>query len=532
MGLGGFALCYRATLLRGTSDEAANAVPLDAIVAAGPDFRTPLQVATAARWNAISGGVTWPVNRTEASFVSGSGTVTVPALGIPAGVLPRLHGWRSGDGSASLPALARRLRPSSTVRTDGPALPAAASILAITTVGSSVSATLEADLRDGRGDIRRVALGETGANGPRTLEARVPATPHGPWTLEALVFGEPAGLQSTGGHQNAENPAAGGAQTGTIRVGPLTTLDAARRPLERVDLSGWRAVGAAAVAHGAAAAGSPAARPGALDLRFSETGSVGVARPAQPSDTHPVPVLVDAATASAAGPGGSLGLTVNGEPVSARVAGVLKRFPTVPDGSAGFVVADQATLASALDAQLPGQGSANEIWISTRDPSRVRQALGAGPFTQLRGSFRGSVEQLLRAAPVARAVAGTLIAAAGLSAVLAIVGLLFAMLGGARSRVAERDLVTQGIGPRGLRRELRVRLGVAGASGVIAGLLIALLLTRLAVATVRAAGTLATPQPPLITVTPADQLALWAIAGLVALGAAAFIATLATGRRP
>ena len=44
-GLGGFALAYRATLLRSTADQAAARVPLDATVTAGVDFTPPLALA-------------------------------------------------------------------------------------------------------------------------------------------------------------------------------------------------------------------------------------------------------------------------------------------------------------------------------------------------------------------------------------------------------------------------------------------------------------------------------------------------------
>jgi len=123
------------------------------------------------------------------------------------------------------------------------------------------------------------------------------------------------------------------------------------------------------------------------------------------------------------------------------VAGVLRRFPTLDPGSAGFVIADEATLA--------------------------------------------------------------------------VVGLLTALLGGARDERAESDLTEQGVGPRGLRAELRARLTLASVLGVIAGLGIAVLLTRLAVATVRAAGSVADPSPPVVTEVPWAALAAWG-AGLLA----------------
>jgi len=84
VGLGGFALAYRSTLIRSAADQAADRVPLDALVAPGPDFRTPLELAPLQRWQALAAGPVLPIRRTEANYASGGGTVTVPALGVPA----------------------------------------------------------------------------------------------------------------------------------------------------------------------------------------------------------------------------------------------------------------------------------------------------------------------------------------------------------------------------------------------------------------------------------------------------------------
>jgi hypothetical protein len=236
-------------------------------------------------------------------------------------------------------------------------------------------------------------------------------------------------------------------------------------------------------------------------------------------------VLADPQTAAAAGPDGRIALTVDGLPVVARVVGVLSRFPTLAGGETGFVVADEATLAAALDAQLPGQGRPDELWISTGHLARLRAALGSGTLAQLDSSFRADIDQQLRDAPVARGVLGTLIAATALSVVLAVVGLLTALLGGARDERAESDLSEQGVGPRGLRAELRVRLALASVLGVIAGLGLAALLTRLAVASVRAAGTVADPSPPVVAVVPWAELAAWGVGTLAVLALAGALAT-------
>jgi hypothetical protein len=514
VGLGGFALAYRSTLIRGAADQAANSVPLDALVSPGPDFNTPLELAPLQRWRALATGSVLPIRRTDANYTSGGETVTVPALGIPADRLIRIHGWRDSDGSAPLAVLARRLEPGAPVRVPGPMLPADARWLSLTASSPRLAVQVTADLRDPQGEIRQVAFGTAGA-GVASLRAAVPP---GRWELEALELGEPTGLAITNGHQNSENPAAATQFQARVALGPLLALHASGRSPLRVPLGAWRGVGAAATT--AAVRSGPVAIVG-----FAESGTPGVLRPAQPTDTHPVPVLADPQTAASAGPGGRFALTVDGLPMLARVVGALNRFPTLPANTAGFIVADEATLAAALDAQLPGQGRADELWIGAGHLTRLRAALGSGALAQLDSSFRADLDHQLRDAPVARGVLGTLIAATALSVVLAVVGLLVALLGGARDERVESDLEEQGVGPRGLRAELRVRLALASVLGVVVGLGIAVLLTRLAVASVRAADAVANPRPPLVTVVPWGALAAWGAGALAVLALAGWLAT-------
>jgi hypothetical protein len=512
-GLGGFALAYRSTLIRSAADQAADRVPLDALVSPGPDFSTPLEVAPLQRWQALASGAVLPVRRTDANYTSGGETVTVPALGIPADGLIRIHGWRESDGSAPLTALARRLQPPGPVRTAGPVLPADTKWLSLRASSPGLTVAVTADLRDPQGGIRQVALGTAGAD---VAFLRAPVPP-GRWELEALELDEPTGLAITNGHQNGENPAAATQSSTRVALGPLLALQASGRSLMRVPVGAWRGVGAAATA--------PAGSGTVATISFATSGTPGVLRPAQPTDTHAVPVLADPRTAASAGPGGRLALTVDGLPVIGRVVGVLNRFPTLPSDSAGFLVADETTLAAALDAQLPGQGRADELWISTGDLARLRAALGSGALAQLDSSFRADIDRQLRDAPVARGVLDTLTAATALAAVLAVIGLLTMLLGGARDERAESDLQEQGVGPHGLRAELRVRLALVSALGVVVGLGIAALLTRLAVASVHAAGTVANPRPPVVTVVPWAALAAWGAGTFAVLALAGWLAT-------
>lgn len=511
--LGGFALAYRATLLRGAADQAANQVPLDAIVAPGADFTTPLDLSPIPSWRGLARGRVLPVRRTEATYPSGGGTVTVPALGVPASGLTLIHGWRTSDGSAPLPVLARRLEPTGPVQATGPVLEPAARWLAVRASAPGMSVSLTADLRDRSGAIRQIALGTAGPR-PSVLSAPVPP---GTWELEALELDELTGLAITNGHQNGENLAPATQASTRVELGPIEALDGARRAVMRVPVGAWRAVGAA----------TSSARSGSSAIvDFAATGQPGLIRPLQPSDVHRLPVLVDPQTAAAAGPGGLLSLTVDQQPVPARVVGVLERFPALGSGAGGFVIADEATLAGALDAQLPGQGRADELWIATDHPQALRSALAVGPLSQLSATFRTDVQRELRSAPIARGLLGTLLAAAALAAVLAVLGLVVSLLGAARDERVQQDLEAQGVGPRGLRAELQMRLALAGVLGVLLGLGIAVALTGLAVATVQSAATIGAPSPPLVTVVPWGELGVFGVVAIVALIGASWLVAL------
>ena len=520
VGLGGFALAYRSTLIRSAADQSADQVPLDALVSPGPDFATPLELAPLQRWRALAAGPVLAVRRTEANYADGGGTVTVPALGVPADELTQIHGWRESDGSAPLAVLASRIEPHGPVRVPGPMLPAGTRWLSLRASAAGDAVEVTADLRDAQGAIRQVALG-TAAASAASLRAPVPP---GRWELEALELDEPAGVAITNGHQNGENPAAATQSQTRVELGPVLALPARGPSLLQVPLGTWRGTGAAATGAVATTVRAPG-RDTVTTVSFAASGEPGVLRPAQPTDAHPVPVLADPQTASAAGPGGRIALTVDGLPVTGRVVGVLDRFPTLPSGTAGFVVADEATLAAALDAQLPGQGRPDELWIGTAHPGRLRAALTSGPLAQLGSSFRADADRRLRDAPVARGVLGTLIAATALSVLLAVLGLLAALLGGARDPRVQSDLAEQGVGPRGLRAELRVRLALAGLLGVVTGLAIAVLLTRLAVASVSSVGLAADPRPPVVTVVPWAALAAWGAGTAAVLALAGWLAT-------
>ncbi len=536
-GLGGFALAYRATLERATADQAADRVPLDATITQTASFVTPLELASPARWRALAAGPVLPVLRTQATFAGPGAAVTVPALGVPASGLGLIHGWRAGDGPTSLAKLGRRLAPRGPVRVPGPMLPAGSRTLSLRLRTSGDPVQVTAELRGAGGAVTPVSLGGASARArarARTATARLPAGRH---ELEALELDVSAGQEATAGHQNAENPAARTQFSTTVSLGPAVARDSRGDRLSVTGLGGWRGVGAATAAR-------PADRGGAVRVRFAESGQPGVVRPVQPSDRGAIAVLADPATAAAASgarsggggtgggrSGGLIALTIDGLPVQARIVGVVRRFPTLAPDDAGFIVADEATLAAALDASLPGQGRSDELWIDTGEPRRLDAALTAPPLDRLGHSFRYQVQRALRSEPLATGTLGTLAAAAGLGVALALVGLLAALAGPLRDPAVERDLSVLGLGPRARRRELRVRIGLAGTCGVAAGAVLALGLTGLAVSAVRAGATLETPRPPLVTVVPSGELALAACALAVGLAVAGGLVTGVMARR-
>jgi hypothetical protein len=184
---------------------------------------------------------------------------------------------------------------------------------------------------------------------------------------------------------------------------------------------------------------------------------------------------------------------------------VLRRFPTIDPAAAGFVVADQALLSGALDAWLPGQGQPDELWMATSSTRALHAALRTPALAQLSGAFRTDVDRRLRSDPVASGVMRTLLASGAVATLLALVGMLLVLAGPLRNPRIRADLEAQGVGPSGLRRELRVRFGIACVLGIWPGLLIALLLDRLTVAAVGAYES-GTSHPPLVTVVPVVAL--------------------------
>jgi hypothetical protein len=503
-----FATAYRATLHRGTADEAAFRVPLDVTVARSDQLVAPLAVAPAQRWRALAGGgPVLSILRRDGSVPGAQATIVV--LGVPATHLSRLRGWRAAQASPDAPAaLARRLvGPDSTVPRGVPVRRGDRALeLRARSVGDAVDLT--ADLVGGDGSLLSVPLGRAGP-AARTVRATLPAGAAGR-TLVAVEAAEPAGLAATAGHARAESPQGstttqGRLVLGDLRIGPRT-----------VTLAGWC---------GAGALRAPITRGATSVAAFAfDVGGRALLHPCPVTDRRPLPILADPATARSAGRGGRLAIDVDGALLRARVVGTLRRIPGVPADTA-FAVADEQALATALTASAPGSGQADELWIgaSPAAEARLRAAVRRPRFTALALSSRRALQGRLRADPLAHALSRTLVIAAAAALVLAAVAVLLATFAALRDEGAELyELEAVGADPALLRADVRLRAALLAGFGMFWGALIGLALLALVVDAVQLTATGRAAFPPLVVVVPWP--AWLAGAWVFAAGCAALIA--------
>jgi hypothetical protein len=514
LGLALFAQGYRATLSGGQRDEAAFAVPLDVTLREGSALVRPVDAAPLSRYRALTGGgVALPVLRASATVAaSGTSPTPVEALGVPASGLPRLR-WRSDYAAASPSALAARLEAGGPQRAAGPTIPADAVRLALpaSTRGGAVTLGLEVETR--RGTYVAVPLGAP-SGVRRSLVAQLP-----PGAAGGRLAGLTVALSDAAAHATlhgiGEGDSAAGAVAGDLRLGPLRASrgDGGRRVVTR--FAGWLPRNGLRLGAG----------PG--DVRYAVSPEANaLLRPRQPIDDRPVPVLATPGPARAAGPGGALELALGDRSVPATVVGDLRRFPAtsalVPDA----VVADEGALAAALNADAPGTAVPGEVWLAAgphRPASALRAALARPPFDRLqRASYAGALADL-RSDPLGRGIVDALGAAALCALALAVVGLALTAAATVRDERAElADLEAQGVAPRSLRAQLRLRAAIIGLAGALGGLAIGWALTRVVVALVTVGAGATSTRPPLVARidVPSVILGAVALAGIAALAVA------------
>jgi hypothetical protein len=401
-----------------------------------------------------------PVLRQSGNVRRLEGSPGITLLGIPANDIPSLR-WRADYSSLSRDGIAQRLRPARDVTLRGVRLPDDAQRLVLPFRARGDELAVRAVVIARTGPAQGIRLGTTTS---KELAADVPARVRG-GLLVSFTFD----LTNTGLH-GVPN---GGINAAAVAQG---TLDLRRPRVDGnelpFDFSGWTGTG-----------GLTVTAPGRI--HYVVTGdSVARFRARQPTDDHPIPIVASQRLADAAGPGGVLPLNVATGTIVGRVVGTVRRIPTV-DGD--VVIADGPTVATALDADVPGTGTANEAWLDV--PSGHEQAVTAAlrrpPFDALEVEGHDAVLEDLRAEPLARGTLFTLAGAALAALGLALVGLLLVVVSDLRDERGELfDLEAQGAAPDLLRRHLRLRTVLVAAFGVVGGIATGAALAALVVALV------------------------------------------------
>ncbi len=496
VGLALFATSYRATLVKGASDAAAFDVPLDYTVRPGSSLASPADPRTRRQLEQVAR--VYPVLRTNADLPGTGATITsATVLGVPLAALRTLR-WRSDFAAQSPAKLAARLGRFGAARLRGATVPADATTLRLHTHVDGVPVQLTLVAEDADGAIRRLGLGTAVANAE--LRTRVPARIRRIVAVEiALTESEAASLE----HSEAEGGRAAGA-AGRLTLGPLLASTSAGGAHVVTGWQGWRARGGAG--EGA-------------KLRYTFTGGDAlILRPHEATDEHAVPILVSKGIARALGSSRVVSLDFQDAHVLARVVAVAARFPTIHHDEGEFVVAEQSQLATALDADAPGTGAAQELWLAAPAGAATRIAERARPFEV---DSRRSLQRRLEHDPLARATEATLAAAAIVALALAALGFWVAVTSELRDERGELfDLEAQGVAPATLRQHLRIRGAILLVLGALCGAVLGLALSVFVASLVRVSSTSEAPELPL-RVEPAWELAAAAIGLLLVFAALA-----------
>lgn len=470
VGIAGFSLAYRDTVRASQAAQATQRVPLDAVIAAGPSLAPPLRNVPLRDWRRASHAEVLPVLHDAGRAFAGPSELDAAVVGVPAAAVPRV------DAAPGVVAQALAVRDAFA----GPRIPVDARTITMTARAEHDQIDLTLYLRDRDGYATTpVDLG-TVTSTARRLHIAVPRRARG-GTLDALVGSRTLGQEVTATHQLAEGGGGSAASTGTL------VLDDLRLGTSSADFSGFTGRGGFARER----AGGGSAR--GVRLRFSLDGSqTAVARPPRPADRAALPVLATPQLAAYARISGGLTVEVDGVKLRARVAGTLRRLPTVATG-APALLADARALASALDAAAPGTAEVTQLWVAGNPRAAEDLARHEGMAVQT----HAAVLARLRAEPVGRELMSVTALTALLSVLLCAAGLVVATRTQLRdSSHALVDLEAQGVGPAAARSSLRARAVMVVATGVATGFVCALLLDR-EVARAALSAFATSPDPPI-----------------------------------
>jgi len=528
-----FAGSYRATLDRGASDQAAFAVPLDALVQIGRSQTRPQDAVPPATLLAAAGGaadgVVPVVRRTATVKISAEQGAAVQLVGVAAPVLPRIARWQTVTGDGDPAAAAARLGVPALA--PGLLLPPGAQ-LRIATTGAAVTLAVTAFVRSDDGRERSVELAvDRPPSGPAGLVGALPELRRADGSaamlaLVALSLHQPLDAADRRQHRIGEGSNAAASPSGTILLGSVEVDGiAARRPAGGAGpWQGW-APGAGAGSGLVVAADGGSAR---VDYRIDTGSLVLQGRPDGPGSATALPVLTDPQTADqAAASGGVLTLDLDASPVLVRVVGRLDHFPTT---AGRFAVADREAVARLADIGTPGTGQATQLWLAAAPSGAgaLAAALAGPAFQGVEVTRRAQVEAGLRADPVARAASGLLAVGAGLVLLVAGASLVLLVVtersdDAASTYAWEAD----GVAPSTLRAALWWRAIAVAAPAVPAGVAVGALLSQ---ATARLVAVTATATAAVPALVPGLGIGAGVLVVLVALGAALGVAGLVASR--
>ena len=484
LGLALFAVAYRSTLLRGQHDEAAYAVPASYVLSEDlaqlvPVLHGPPPAAAA------------EVLRLSGNVASGT-TFFFLGLGSPTGV----GGWRPDFATRPLQELGAAIAPHKDTSLRTTVLPRGRRFtVAVTTKGDDVA--VRAIFRSSLGDYESIPLGQTKGRRSVVLHGRIPFVHASLAQVELDLL--------NGGHNSAN--AGTGLQPSAKGVLTLGT--------PRVD---GHPVGAAFASWTGTGGISGTRRQLGYVLTPDRTSRF---RPRQPTDGSVLRVLATPHIAAAAGPHGIIPLQIEGELVAGRIVGVIKRFPSIVGDA---VIADRVTAATTLDTRSPGLGTTDELWLNTvRRPSVPQLALQS----------RADTLAQLQADPLARGALLTLAGTAVIALLLALIGLLLAVVGDVRDDRGELfDLEAQGASPATIRAHLRLRALLVAVFGILGGLALGALLSALVISLVSVTAGSAKPEPPLLLSLDLPLLAAAAAAYVLLSALLVIAATSLRGRAP
>jgi len=431
------------------------------------------------------------VLRLSGNVASGT-TFFFLGLGSPTGV----GGWRPDFATRPLQELGAAIAPHKDTSLRTTVLPRGRRFtVAVTTKGDDVA--VRAIFRSSLGDYESIPLGQTKGRRTVVLHGRIP------FVHASLAQVE---LDLLNGGRNSAN-AGTGLQPSAKGVLTLGT--------PRVD---GHPVGAAFASWTGTGGISGTRRQLGYVLTPDRTSRF---RPRQPTDGSVLRVLATPHIAAAAGPHGIIPLQIEGELVAGRIVGVIKRFPSIVGDA---VIADRVTAATTLDTRSPGLGTTDELWLNTvRRPSVPQLALQS----------RADTLAQLQADPLARGALLTLAGTAVIALLLALIGLLLAVVGDVRDDRGELfDLEAQGASPATIRAHLRLRALLVAVFGILGGLALGALLSALVISLVSVTAGSAKPEPPLLLSLDLPLLAAAAAAYVLLSALLVIAATSLRGRAP